>query len=54
MSLQNLIKDINNLDKRICKIKFQYKHDGKKLENWGFKGKYCDCFLQYTNFKDDW
>ena len=25
----------------------------KKRETCGIKYKYCDCFLEYTNFKDD-
>ena len=25
----------------------------KKCETCGIKCKYCDCFLEYTNFKDD-
>ena len=25
----------------------------KKIETCGIKYKYYDCFLQYTNFKDD-
>ena len=25
----------------------------KKCENCGVKYKHCDCFLEYTNFKDD-
>ena len=24
-----------------------------KCETWRNKCKYCDCFLEYTNFKDD-
>ena len=25
----------------------------KKCDGCGIKQKYCDCFLEYTNFKDD-
>ena len=25
----------------------------KKCETCGVKLKYCDCFVEYTNFKDD-
>ena len=28
-------------------------HDDKKCEIFGIKYKYCDCFLEYINFKDD-
>ena len=31
----------------------QYKHDEKKCETSGIKYKYCECFLEYTNFKDN-
>ena len=34
-------------------IKCKYGHDDKKCETFGIKYKYCDCFLEYTNFKDD-
>ena len=30
-----------------------YEHDDKKCETFGIKYKHCDCFLEYTNFKDD-
>ena len=29
------------------------KHDCKKCETCGIKYNHCDCFLKYTNFKDD-
>ena len=31
----------------------KYKHKDKKCETCTFKYKYCDFFLDYTNFKDD-
>ena len=49
-SLSNLV---NNLSEGIHKIKWKYEHDDKKCESYGIKYKYCDCFLEYTNFKDD-
>ena len=49
-SLSNLV---NNLSEGIHKIKCKHGHDDKKCEACGIKYKYCDCFLQYTNFKDD-
>ena len=30
-----------------------YRHDNKKCETCGIKYEYCDCFLEYSNFKDD-
>ena len=44
---------VNNLSEGIHRIKFKYEHDDKKCETWGTKYKCYDCFLKYTNFKDD-
>ena len=30
-----------------------YEHDDKKCEACGTEYKYCGCFLEYANFKDD-
>ena len=49
-SLSNLV---NNLSEGIQKIKCKFGHNDKKRETCGIKYKYCDCFLEYTNFKDD-
>ena len=49
-SLSNLV---NNLAERIHKTKSKYGHDDRKCENCRVKYKYCNCFLKYTNFKDD-
>ena len=49
-SLSNIV---NNLSEGIHIIKCKYKKDDEKCETNGIKYKYCDCFLQYTNFKDD-
>ena len=38
---------------RIHRIKCKYGLNDKKCETCGIKYKYCDCFLEYTNFKDD-
>ena len=47
-SLSNLV---NNLSEEIHRIKCQFRHADKK---WcGIKYKYCDSFLEYTNFKND-
>ena len=35
----------------IHRIKFG--HDDRKCETCGIEYKYCDCFLEYTNLKDD-
>ena len=49
-ALSNLV---NNLSERLHRIKCKLKHDDKKCETYGIKYKYCDCFLEYKNFKDD-
>ena len=49
-SLSNLI---NNLSKGVHRIKCKFGHDDKTCETCGIKYKYCDCFLEYTNFKDN-
>ena len=49
-SLSNLV---NNLSQGIQSIKCKYRHDNKKFETCWIKYKYCNCFLEYTNFKDD-
>ena len=49
-SLSNLV---DNLSERIHKIKCKFGHDDEKSERCGIKYKYCDCFLEYTNFEDD-
>ena len=49
-SLSNLV---NSLSERIYRIKCKYGHDDKKCEACRIKYKYWDCFLEYTNFKDD-
>ena len=49
-SLKNLV---NNLSEGIHKIKCKYGHDDKICETCAIKYKYCDCSLEYLNFKDD-
>ena len=49
-SLSNLV---NKLSEGIYKIKCKYRGDNKKDETCRIKYKYCDCFLEYINFKDD-
>ena len=47
-SLSNLF---DNLFEEVDRTKSKYGHDDKKCETCGIKYKYCDCFLEYTNFK---
>ena len=49
-SLSNLVK---NLTEGVNRIKCKFGHHDKKFETCGIKFKYCDCFLEYINFKDD-
>ena len=35
------------------RIKCKFGHDDKKCKTGGIKNKYCDSFIEYTNFKDD-
>ena len=44
---------VNNLSEGIHKTKCKCRHYDNKCETCGIKYKYCDCFLEYTNFKDD-
>ena len=48
--LSNLVK---NLSEGIHKIKSKYGHDDKKYETCVIKYKNFDCFLEYTNFKEE-
>ena len=49
-SLSNLV---NNLSERLRRIKCKFRHGNRNCETFGIKYKYCNCFLEYTNFKDD-
>ena len=50
ISLSNLV---NNLSEGIHRIKCKYEHDDEKCETCRIKYNYCNCFLEYINFKDD-
>ena len=49
-SLSNLV---NNVSEGVHKTKCKYRQNDKKRETCEIKYKYCDCFLEYTNFRDD-
>ena len=52
--MESLLSDlVNNLSEGVPRIKCKYSHDNKKRETCGIKNKYCDCVLEYKNFKDD-
>ena len=44
---------VNNLAEGIHKVKLKYSHDSKKCEACGITYKDYDCFLEYTNFRDN-
>ena len=44
---------VNNPSERIHRNKCKFRHDDKKFETCKIKYKYCHCFLEYTNSKDD-
>ena len=48
-SLSNLV---NNPSEGIHKVKCKYRYNDKKCETCGIIYKACDCFLEYTNFKN--
>ena len=50
--MQDLLQ-VNNLSEGSHRIKCKHKNDHNKCETCGIKYKYCDCFLQYTYFRDD-
>ena len=49
-SLSNLV---NNISEGSHKIECKHGNYDKKCETCRIKYKYCNCFLEYTNFKDD-
>ena len=44
---------VNNLSEGNHTVKCKYEHYDKKCETCGTKYKYCDCFIEYTDFKHD-
>ena len=44
---------VNNISGGIHRTKCKFGHNDKKCETCGIKYKHFDCFLEYTNFKDD-
>ena len=44
---------VNNLAEGFIKLHKKYEHDDKKCQTCRTKYKYCDCFLEYTNSKED-
>ena len=48
-----LSKLVNNHSEGVNRVKCKFGGDGKKGETCGIKYKYCECFLEYSNFKDD-
>ena len=44
---------VNNVSEGIHRNKCKFEYEDKRYETCGIKCKYCDCFLEYINFKDD-
>ena len=44
---------VNNFSEGIQQIKCEHGHDDKKCKTCEITYEVCDCFLEYTNFKDD-
>ena len=44
---------LDNLPEGIHKIKNKHRYGNRKCEMCGIKYKYCECCLEYTNFKYD-
>ena len=52
--MANLLSSfVNNFAEGVHKIKCKNKHNKKQCKKCGIKYKDCNCFLEYTNFKDD-
>ena len=51
--ISSLSSIVNNFAEGIHKIKCKYKNGDKKCETCGIKHKDCECFVEYTNFKDN-
>ena len=49
----SLSNHLNNLSEGIHRIKCKYGHDDIKCETCRNKYKYCNCFLELMNFKDN-
>ena len=48
--LSNLI---NNFSEGTHRIRFKFGYDDEKCETCRIKYRYCDCFLERINLKDD-
>ena len=44
---------INSLSEGNHRVKCKYGQDDKRYETCRIKYKYCDCYLDYPNLKDD-
>ena len=44
---------VNNLSEGLHRFKCKFGNDDKKYETCGIRYKYYDCFIEYTNLKDD-
>ena len=52
--LSNLVNDLSEgIQFFLKEVKCKFRHNYKKCEKCGIKYKYCDCFFEYTNVKND-
>ena len=49
----SLASVVNNLSEGVHRIKSKFGHDDKRCDTCRIKYKYCNCFLESTNFKDN-
>ena len=49
----SLSKIVNKLSEGFSRIKYKFEYNDKEFETGAIKLKYCDCFLESRNLKDD-
>ena len=53
LEASSLSNQVNNFFEGIHWFYSKYRHDDKKCKTCRIKYKNCECFFEYTNFKDD-
>ena len=48
-----LLNLVNNLSEELHRVKCKFGHSDKNCEICGIRYKYCDCSVEYINFKDN-
>ena len=52
-SARFMVNSLSSLGNNLSEGLHRLGHDDKKFETCGIRYKYCDSFLEYTNFKDN-